>query len=57
VNAQISAVFLNAFVDPQGRPTFLGYTVCQLSGMLKVAGEVEARAGAGGVLLGRVLSR
>jgi hypothetical protein len=39
-------VFLDAFVDPRGRPTFLG-TVCQLSGMLKVAGGAGAEAGAG----------
>ena len=41
------ATFLDAFVDPQGCPAFLfGCTVCQLSGMLKVAGAGAVGEGA-----------
>jgi hypothetical protein len=49
-------VFLDAFVDLRGRPTFLdfGCTVCQLSGILKVAGAVEAGVVGAGAAVGVV---
>ena len=42
----MSAVFLDAFVDPKGRPLFFGRTVCHAgarAGATAGAGEVEAR--------------
>lgn len=46
MNVQMSAVFLDAFVDPKGRPLFFGRTVCHAgarAGATAGAGEVEAR--------------
>jgi hypothetical protein len=61
-------VFLDAFVDPKGRPLFFGRTVCQ-AGATARAGEVETggkvevesevgadRAGADGVKVYRLIN-
>ena len=48
-------MFLDAFVDPQGCPAFLfSCTVCQLSGMLKVAAVEAGAVGAGAVWAGAI---
>jgi len=46
----MSAVFLDAFVDPKGRPLFFGRTVCQAGA--RTGAGVWAIAGAGDVEAG-----